>query len=379
MEQIICLSTSNYHPYPTRKQNVMNRLSNAQIIYFDPPISCLAPLKDKNAKARMSAYKQPGEQVKDNITVYALPWVWPFANKYRFINRINQKRLARFIRKVMAEHQFNKPHFWCYSPSSADIIGQLPHNSIIYDCVDRHSAYKGMINPAVVDAMEQDLASQADVVFCTAEGLYETLKQYNNKTFLIPNGADYELFAGAAGEASQNAIPIFGFIGMLQECIAYDYLLALAEAMPKAEIRLIGKVMPGVDITALKEKPNIRLLGLLPQSELPQQMKEFHVCLNLFSPGKLSKDVSPLKFYEYLATGKPLLSTKEPLQVADYQQLIYIAEDIDDFIVKAGEALTENDASKQKARMAAAKLASWDNRVKQMQETLMSEGLFKRE
>ena len=97
MEKIICLSTSNYTPYPTRKQNVMKRLSEAEIIYFDPPITYLAPLKDKNARPRLKMYLQPGEQVRDNIIVYALPPVWPFGNKYRWINRHNQKKLAAFM------------------------------------------------------------------------------------------------------------------------------------------------------------------------------------------------------------------------------------------------------------------------------------------
>jgi glycosyltransferase involved in cell wall biosynthesis len=376
MEQIICFSTSNYHPYPTRKQNVMNRLENAEIIYFDPPVSLLAPLKDKAAKERLSAYKRPGQRVQDHISVFALPWVLPFANKYRFINKLNQKRLAKLIQKISRIYGFSEPHIWCYSPSAADIVEHLPHQSLIYDCVDRHSAYPGLIDPAVVDGMEADLAKAADIVFCTAAGLYQTLAEYNPQTYLIPNGVDYELFASAAGEKNTAGKAIFGFIGMLQDCIAYDYLLALADAFPQAEIRLIGKVMPGVDISALRAKENIRLLGLLPQQQLPAQMKEFDVCLNLFAQGKLAQDVSPLKFYEYLATGKPLVSTAEPLQVMDFAEMIYIADNIPDFIEQCSQALAEDDAAKREARMAAARAASWDRRVAQMTGILQGKGIF---
>ena len=97
---------------------------------------------------------------------------------------------------------------------------------VIYDCVDRHSAYKGMIDPVVVDAMEKDLATAADQVFCTAAGLYDTLRQYNENTELIPNGVDYELFSRAAESpgkaAAEENKPVFGFVGMLQECIDYQ-------------------------------------------------------------------------------------------------------------------------------------------------------------
>ena len=378
MEQIICLSTSNYHPYPTRKQNVMNRLSDAQIIYFDPPVTYLAPLKDRSLRPRLSRFRQPGEQVKDNLTVYALPPVWPLGNKYRWINRRNQKKLARYIRKRAAEHGFNRPHLWCYSPTSADILPHVEHQGLVYDCVDRHSAYSGLLNPQVVDAMERDLASAADMVFCTAGGLYETLSRYNQRTVLIPNGVDYPLFSQTAQvpHIPDPQRPVFGFVGMLQDCIAYDWLLKLADAFPQGEIRLIGRVMPGVDISALKQRENIRLLGLMPQRQLPEEMGRFDVCLNLFAPGRLSRDVSPLKFYEYLATGKPIVSTPEPLQVADYADIIYIADNPEQFISQCRLALAEKDPTLVKARMAAGEAASWDNRVRQMEACLRQNGIF---
>ena len=89
---VVCLSTTNYHPLPTRKQNVMSRLRGAEVLYFDPPVSIIAPLKDKKASAYINKYKQPGEKVEghENITVYALPPVLPFFNKFRWVNKLNQ-------------------------------------------------------------------------------------------------------------------------------------------------------------------------------------------------------------------------------------------------------------------------------------------------
>lgn len=378
MEQIVCLSTSNYHPYPTRKQNVMNRLADAEILYFDPPVTYLAPFKDKGARSRLIAYKRPGERVRENLTVYALPPVLPFGNKYRWINRINQKKLACYIKERLAGHDFDRPYLWCYSPASADILPYLPCKGLIYDCVDRHSAYSGLIDPKVVDAMEKDLTSAADLVFCTAQGLFDTLHCYNPQTHLIPNGAAYELFSQAAGEnpCKDPGRPVFGFVGMLQDCIAYELLTALADAFPQGEIRLIGRIMPGVDVSALRARPNIKLLGMMPQDQLPGAMRGFDVCLNLFCPGRLSTDVSPLKFYEYLATGKPVVSTPEPRQVRDFTDIVYIARDVADFIAQCRLALEEDDEEKRKKRMAAAKAASWDNRVRQMEDYLHEAGIF---
>lgn len=379
MKQIVCVSTSNYHPFPTRKQNIMNRLSDTEILYIDPPVSYLAPLKDKSAKERLSAYKAPGEKVKEHLTVFAAPPVIPFFNKHRLINKINQKRLARYIKRRMKENGFDRPYLWCYSPTSCDLVGRIPNAGVIYDCVDRHSAYKGMIDPKVVDRMEEDLARRADQVFCTAQGLYETLVGYNKNTEMIPNGAAYELFSRAASTEPRDETkpPVFGFVGMLQECIDYEVIMKLAEAYPEGEIDLIGKPLPGVDLSPLQQYKNIKLLGLIPQTELPEYIKRFDVCLNIFREGRLAKDVSPLKFYEYLATGKPIVSTKEPLQVIDFSDVTYICETQEDFVVKCEEALRENDPEKVARRMAYGKACSWDERVKRMEQILTEKGIFK--
>lgn len=388
MKQIVCISTSNYYPIPTRKQNVMNRLKEAEILYFDPPVTLLAPLKDPKAWSRLLAYREKGKKGKDNLTVYATPPVLPFFNRVRWINRLNQWHLSRYVRRRMKETGFHSPVLWCYSPTSCDLIENVPHQSVVYDCVDRHSAYPGMIDPAVVDGMEADLARKADQVFCTAEGLYKTLKQYNDQTVLIPNGAAYELFSTveSLSQAHQksdqehdqrpNKKPVFGFVGMLQECIDTDCLLAVAKGFPEGEVVLIGRALPGVDLTSLQAQPNVRFKGLLPQGELPAEIAAFDVCLNVFREGDLSKDVSPLKFYEYLATGKPIVSTKVPDQVTDFADVVYIADGINDFVVNCREAVKEQDPIKRAKRMEYGKNSSWDERVTQMEQILTERGVF---
>jgi len=379
---IVCLSTTNYHPLPTRKQNVMNRLQNCEVLYFDPPVSLIAPLKDRKTKEYISKYRKPGEKVKNhpNITVYALPPVFPFFNKYRQINRINQKRQAEFIKEKMREHGFgNETILWCYSPSACDIVKHIPHQALVYDCVDRHSAYKGHINPKVVDAMERELAQSADQVFATAIGLKESLSKVNPTTKLIPNGAAFEIFSQvythknnlACPEAMKNlSHPVFGFVGMLQECIDYALLEKLARERPDASIFLIGRTLPGVDISSLVKYPNVVVHGLVPQTELPAYLQQMDVCLNVFRTGALSKDVSPLKFYEYLATGKPVVSTREPLQVEDFNDVVYISHTPEEFVELCGRAARENDTEKPKLRLKYGKECSWDERVKQMEEVL---------
>ena len=372
---VVCLSTTNYHPLPTRKQNVMSRLRNSEVLYFDPPVSIIAPLKDKKASAYISKYRQPGEKVEghENITVYALPPVLPFFNKFRWVNRLNQKRQAAFVRRKMREHGFgDETVLWCYSPSSCDIVEQVPHSSLVYDCVDRHSAYGGLMNPELVDAMELELAGKCSRVFATAEPLAKRLKAANEKTAFIPNGADYERFAQANDEQPVPSDlkdiphPIFGFVGALQPCVEYGYVETAAKAHPDWSFVFIGGEKPGAKLDVLRTLQNVHFLGLKPNELLPQYLAHFDACLNLFADNALSRDVSPLKFYEYLATGRPIVSTPQPEQVMQYAPLIQVATNPEEFSVKCAESLLDDLPERRAARMTAGRGCSWDARVAQM-------------
>ena len=381
-KQIVCLSTSPWYPIPTRKQQVMSRLHDAEVLYFDPPITWIAPLKDHSAKEKLWAHKKPGQHVRDGITVYTLPPVWPFFNKFRWINRHNQKKTARYVRKIMEKHGFEKPLLWTYSPVSADAVDLIPHSALVYDCVDLHSAYGGLMNPALVDEMERDLAGKADQVFATAEGLSDRLRKVNDSVQFIPNGANFELFERASHPCpcpeDLKAIPkpILGFVGALQPCIEYSWLEAAARAKPEWSFVLIGGEKPGADLGGLRTLPNVHFLGLRPHEELPDYIAQFDVCLNLFARTKLSKDVSPLKFYEYLATGKPVVSTPQPAQILQFDPIIHIARTREDFLAACGKAIGDTAPERTEARLEAGRCSSWDARVAEMEEILRGKDLL---
>ena len=238
------------------------------------------------------------------------------------------------------------------------------------------------MDPALVDRMELELAGAADQVFATAQSLCERLQTANPGSVFIPNGANYERFAQAAQpqpvprEMAALQGPVFGFVGALQQCISYELVLAAAQARPDWNFVFIGGKKPGVDLTTLEQQENIHFLGLKPNEALPQYLAHFDVCLNLFAPSDLSKDVSPLKFYEYLATGKPIVSTPQPEQVLQYAPLIHIAGDCDAFLAACQAALDDTAPDRRDARMAAGRASSWDARVAQMCKTLEEHGIF---
>lgn len=140
---------------------------------------------------------------------------------------------------------------------------------------------------------------------------------------------------------------------------------------------MIGPVGAGVSVDNLKKLSNVYLLGRIDNKDLPQYVSQFDVCLNLFRTNKLSENVSPLKFYEYLATGKPIVSTSMP-QVEEFSDVVYIGKSYEDILAKCSQALQEAqnpDIEKIEKRIKYAKQTSWDSRVTQIIDILKREGI----
>ncbi len=370
--RILFMATTPWHANPTRKQEVAKRLPDCEILYFDPPITLIAPMKDKSLRPRLKAWKEEGEQVTENIVRYSLPPVMPFYNKYRVFNRMSAGKIARFVNKKAKEHGFEDPVLWVYHPSNVDAAKKIVHSKLVYDCVDRHSGYPGIIDPVLVDEMERELARKCDAVFATAQGLYDTLSRVSRHAFFLPNGANFEMFRRAAEpqerpeELKDIKTPIMGFVGAIQQCIDRKLAAAVARLRPDWTFVFVGAPLAGVDVSMLETLPNVRLLGPKPHAQVPNYISAFDVCMNLFAAGDLSRDVSPLKFYEYLATGKPVVSTPQPLQVQDFADAVYIADGAEAFAAACELALHEPDDSKKLRRIDYGSRCSWDSRIREM-------------
>ena len=382
-KQVIFLSTTPWHAHPTRKQEVSKRLDDCEILYFDPPITYIAPIKDKSQKPRLKAYKEAGEKVAGHITRYSLPPVMPFYNKYRVFNRISSGKIARFVNKIAKQHGFEDPVLWVYHPSNVDAAKKINHSKLVYDCVDRHSGYPGLIDPTLVDGMEAELARECDAVFATAQGLYDTLSKHSDHAFFVPNGANFEMFHEASKpqerpeELRDITTPIIGFVGAIQQCIDRDLAAEVARRHPEWTFVFVGAPLAGVDVSMLEALPNVRLLGRKPHADVPKFIANFDICLNIFAEGDLSRDVSPLKFYEYLATGKPVVSTPQPLQVQQFSDSVYIADGADEFEKACIQALNEQGEEKRALRIEQGSKCSWESRVAEMRERLAELDILK--
>ncbi|MDA8210270.1 MAG: glycosyltransferase family 1 protein, partial [Clostridia bacterium] len=264
-QHIICISSVDWNPLWTRKQQVMSRLpENNTILYMEPPVTVLSPFKDQAMWMKWKMWFKGVRKLNENIYLWSPPVTLPFGNKYRWVNKFNQWWQALYLKRVIKQLGMQDPIVWTYMPNTGDMVDLLDKKLLVYDCVDEHSEYTGLINKEVMLNMEKDLLRACDVVFVTAIGLYESKKAYNPHTCYLPNAANVEHFMQA--QAPETTVPediasikgpVIGFVGVIQDWVDLDLMYAAAAAHPEWSLVLVGPVGVGIDVSRLKGLPNV--------------------------------------------------------------------------------------------------------------------------
>lgn len=377
-QDIVCIAGVDFEPLWARTQQLMWRMPESnRIVYVETPLSILSPFKDKTLWYKWRLWRQGVRQIKDNLYLFSPPLLLPLANRYRFINRINQHLTACSLRKVCRQLGFKDTILLTYLPNTVDMIGKLKEKLLVYDCVDEHSAFQGF-DPELVREMEIELLQKSDLVFVTAQPLYDDKSRFTDNIHMVRNAADVEHFRKAL--ASDTIIPedikdipapVLGFIGRIKEWIDLELISRVAKARPEWSIVMIGPVELDADISKFEELKNVYFPGSRAKEELPGYLKKFDVCLNPFRTGKLAYAVNPLKFYEYLASGKPIVSTPMP-EMDMLEGLVEIGEGTEGFI-EAIERALDDSPDKTAARLALSEEHSWEKRVEVMSKLMANQ------
>ncbi len=252
---------------------------------------------------------------------------------------------------------------------------------LVYHCVDEHSAFPGFVSPEVVKGYDDELTRRADLVITTAESLRRSREALNPHTYTVFNAADVEVFNRALDPdlplpADLAAIPAprLGVVGMHDSRLDIDALEALAQADASWQIVLIGPVKAGqVDEARLRRHPNIHLLGEKPRAELAGYLKGLAVALVPYRTGELTRNIFPLKLFEYLAAGVPVVVGGLP-ELDRFAGTIGVAGGPQDYPGLVREAIAEDGPEKRAARVALAAENTWDHRVEEI-SALVEEAL----
>jgi GT2 family glycosyltransferase/SAM-dependent methyltransferase len=231
---------------------------------------------------------------------------------------------------------------------------------VIYDCMDLHSGFS--TNRPEMVATEEDLLSSADLVVASSKLLFERATAKNSRVLLLPNACDYEHFAGV-GPAS-NARPIVGYYGAIADWFDAELVAELAEKRKDWDFLLVGSTFAG-DTRRLERLPNVRFTGELPYADLPKTLERFDVTIIPFRRLPLTEATSPVKAFEILAAGKPLVSVPLP-EVAALAPLVRLASDASEFEREIEAALAETDPAAAEKRRAFARENTWQRRHEEL-------------
>lgn len=360
LKQILCLSHSPWQARPNRTQQLLARLNQARILFFEPPPPKRAP------------HPEQGRRVRAHITVYTLPTaLLPGLDREALQRRI-QLKAAHFIQKVVDRHHFREPVLWCTAPDQATYLDRLAYRGLVYDC-DREWGEQ------YLDA-ESDLALHAEVIFAASPGLVQRLSPCNDNIALVPNGVNYRMFqrnelAPPPHLAHLAGRPVLGRVGDLTGQVDLEPLLHAAQAQPDWTFLMLGRVTKPV-AARLRPFPNILLHGPFPSVELPDYLCACTVLFDLIRADRRGSDIIPSHLYEYLATGKPIVMMQEPEQVEPFPDVVYTAYDSAGFLRRCRKALEEDPRLAGPRRQAYANQAAWANRAEEVSRILDSTGLF---
>jgi glycosyltransferase involved in cell wall biosynthesis len=382
VRDIVILSTADWdNPYWTNKQHVAVELARLgkRILYIESlgirqPAFSQGDLR--RIWRRLKRGVRPPEQVRKNL------WVWsPLAvplQRFATVRLLNRYLLRFWLQFWLRKLGFGRPLLWTYSPLTLQLLWRDVFNGVVYHSVDDIAEQPGMPKQ-VIRAAERDLVASADVVFVTSLELFDRHKAINLNTHYLPNVCDYEHFArarddGLAEPADISSItpPRIGFVGAVSS-YKLDLNLIREIATERSHwsfvfVGEIGEGDPWTNLETLRGLPNVHFMGGRPYADLPAYLKSFDVAILPSALNDYTKAMFPMKFFEYLAAGLPVVSTPLPA-LAGYESVATFCGDSASFTEAIERNLRDPDANVS-GRQKAARENTYAGRTRRMLDIL---------
>jgi glycosyltransferase involved in cell wall biosynthesis len=261
-----------------------------------------------------------------------------------------------------------------FSPSFHDVVGHLGEVATVYYCIDELKGYRE-VDTAMLESMENQLLAKANCVVCCSKELVETKRTSNPNVYYLPHGVDWALFrktldgpGAIPADIAHVRQPVIAFYGFISEdWIDFELINEMAAAHPEWSIVLIGRTK--LDLAAVLRHDNIHFLGVRPFEQLPDYNRAFDVAVIPFVINELTESSNPLKLFEYLASGLPVVSVNIP-EVARYAEHVKVANDHREFIRMTEQALTENTSAQKYQRSDLVRNETWESRLETLSDII---------
>ncbi|MDB5231530.1 MAG: glycosyltransferase family 1 protein [Chitinophagaceae bacterium] len=327
---LVCFSHLRWNFVYQRPQHLLSRFAkHCRVFFIEEPIF-------GSETERL--------EVNEKNNVWVVVPHFPHDLSHEIVLDKQKKMLAGFF-EMMEITQFIS---WYYTPMALPFTEDLTPALTVYDCMDELSAFK--FAPSILTHLEKELLNKADVVFTGGQSIYEAKKHLHKNIHAFPSSIDKEHFGQARNikedPADQASIPHprFGFFGVLDERFDADMIREVAAARPNWQFVLIGPVVK-IDPASLPQANNIHYLGGKSYDELPHYLAGWDIAMIPFAINESTKFISPTKTPEYLAAGKPVISTpiRDVVKPYGVENIVHIAHTAEAFIAHAEQELSQTN------------------------------------
>ena len=377
-KDIILLSTAEWdNPFWTNKQHVAVELAKSgyRVLYIDS-LGLRRPTVSNQDISRIvkrvkKAFQRP-KKVQENLWVWS-PILLPFQSK-PWVRKFNFFLLNKWLNFWLRKLNLNQNIFWTYNPLTLELFDVKKYHKLVYHCVDEIKAQPGM-PVEILEKAEKKLVINSDVVFTTSLKLYETRKIWNSNTYYFSNVADFNHFSKALDETTSIPTdllkipsPRIGFIGAISSYkLDFNLIEYLAKKHSNYSFIFIGKIGEGdpwTNVDKLKKYSNIYFLGPKDYNILPNYLKGIDVSILPNNVNEYTKSMFPMKFFEYLAAGKPIVSVNLP-SLQEFKHVFLISNTYEEFSINIEKAL-KNPKFNFEKRIKLAKKYTYEERTKKM-------------
>lgn len=355
----------------TNQHHLMSRLAGENRVLFVESLGLRRPQlagRDLRRIARRLRSGLRGPRAADGLHVLS-PLVLPFHSN-RLVRAINARLLPALVARAARRLRLVDPILWAYVPQAEALLDALGPALVVYHCVDDIAAQPG-IDAASFRAAERRFAARADLVLASAPALAERMRGLSENVVYAPNVADTDLFATALQEGPVDAgmtgvpAPRLVFCGAIVTTkLDLELIVSLARARRDWSICLVGPVGPGdprADVSALDAEPNVHLLGARSYRQLPEVLRAADVGLIPYARNPLTEGIFPMKVYEYLAAGLPVVASELPA-LADVPE-VERAAGAAEMVRLVEQALAAGSREQRLQRSRAAAAHSWERRL----------------
>jgi glycosyltransferase involved in cell wall biosynthesis len=282
--------------------------------------------------------------------------------------------LAELARADGIGSRFEKPVQWFYTPMPAPaMLGAFDEIGVVYDCMDELSKFR-FAHPDLV-RRERLLLGAADVVFTGGRKLWESKSRLHDNVHFFGCGVDSAHFATARDPETE--VPddiavlrtpgtrIAGYYGVVDERLDYDLIAQLAASDPTLQVVMVGPVVK-VDPASLPQAPNLHWFGGRSYDQLPGYVSAFDVCLMPFALNEATEYINPTKTLEYMAAGRPIVSTAVADVVRNFTPVVRVARNAREFVSGVLRDAAHPDAARIADGIEMARGASWEKVVSSM-------------